>query len=155
MIGRPCIAGFVALLLAGTAAGQGTTLQAKRGISTGAYHTCSVINGGAVSCWGWNDGGALGIGSSIDHSLVPLPVPALTSGVVTVASNYSHSCALLVAGTVRCWGRNSDGQLGDGTKTARSSPVGVKKLPAVAGLGVGKDRTCAFTAAGSVYCWAG
>jgi alpha-tubulin suppressor-like RCC1 family protein len=142
----------LALLLPVTAPAGRTNLQPTRGISAGAYHTCAVTSFGAVTCWGWNEVGGLGNGTTVD-SLVPVPVVGLSSGVVTVGSNYNHSCALLASGSVKCWGRNGDGQLGDGTKTPRTTPVAVKNLPSVIGIGVGKDRGCAYTAAGSVYCW--
>jgi alpha-tubulin suppressor-like RCC1 family protein len=145
-------ASALALLLPVAAPAGWTTLQPTRGISAGAYHTCAVTSVGAVSCLGWNEVGGLGNGTTVD-SLVPVPVVGLSSGVVTVGSNYNHSCALLTSGSVKCWGRNSDGQLGDGTTTPRTTPVAVKKLPSVIGIGVGKDLGCAYSAAGSVYCW--
>jgi alpha-tubulin suppressor-like RCC1 family protein len=145
-------ASALALLLPVSAPAGRADLQPRRGISAGAYHTCAVTSFGAASCWGWNEVGGLGNGTTVD-SLVPVPVVGLSSGVVTVGSNYNHSCALLTSGGVKCWGRNGDGQLGDGTTTPRTTPVAVKNLPSVIGIGVGKDRSCAYSAAGNVYCW--
>lgn len=150
---RAIVATLAALLLAGTAGGQGTPLRTKRGISTGAYHTCAVTSIGSVSCWGRNDEGQLGNGTTIE-SHVPVPVSGLSGGVVSVSSNYDDSCALLVSGSVKCWGRNGDGQLGDGTTIPRSTPVDVHGLPSVSvSVAVGKSHACSTTAAGDVYCW--
>jgi alpha-tubulin suppressor-like RCC1 family protein len=150
---KPSLTILAALLLAGTAGATGTTLQTQRGISTGAYHACAVTSAGAVSCWGWNQEGALGNGTT-KNSNQPVPVFGLSSGVVMVSSNYNHSCALLVSGSVKCWGRNGEGQLGDGTKNLRTKPVLVKGLPStLVSIAVGKEHSCSTTDAGIVYCW--
>lgn len=72
---------------------------------------------------------------------------------VQVVAGESHSCARLVDGTVRCWGDNSRGQLGDGTDTTHASPSSVTGLTDVVDLAAGGGRTCAVRADGSVWCW--
>jgi alpha-tubulin suppressor-like RCC1 family protein len=64
-----------------------------------------------------------------------------------------HTCGITGDGVTYCWGNNLDGQLGDGTKTGRSSPVLVEGAPRFAAVAPGGTHTCGITAAGAVYCW--
>lgn len=73
--------------------------------------------------------------------------------VVDVSSGRGHSCVVLRDGTVRCWGMNHDGQLGDHTRSSRSAPIVVQELREVIEVRAGWDFTCARTRAGDVYCW--
>jgi hypothetical protein len=73
--------------------------------------------------------------------------------VEAIAGNIAHSCALTSAGRVRCWGLNDHGQLGDGTRTDRSTPVAVESLSGVASIAVGSFHTCALMSSGAVRCW--
>src|SRR4051794_25772124 len=81
-------------------------------VDTGEYHTCAV-RGGGVRCWGFNPYGELGNGTNTSSS-VPVQVVGLTGGVQTVAVGEQHACALLLVGTVKCWGFNQYGALGSG-----------------------------------------
>ena len=134
-------------------------------IAAGDMHTCALTSAGGVECWGNNASGQLGNGTTTS-STTPVPVTGLTSGVVAVATGWNHSCALLnstMAGsTVMCWGDNSYGELGNGTNTSSSTPVGVTGLASanVAGLSVasialsaGAQFTCIVTASEQVVCW--
>jgi hypothetical protein len=81
-------------------------------IRTGSGHTCAVLQGGTVSCWGANQ--YLGTGQTSNQPL-PVQVPGL-SGVVEVSTSLgSHTCVLLSDDSVKCWGENANGQIGDGT----------------------------------------
>ena len=64
-----------------------------------------------------------------------------------------HNCALLSDNTVKCWGENRYGQLGDGTKTDRTTPVLVTDLSDVKQVSAGRSHTCALLNAGTVKCW--
>lgn len=91
------------------------------------YHSCVLMNDGGVKCWGLNTDGQLGDGTKINQS-VPTQVKGLTSGVKAIAVGSDHSCALKNDGEVMCWGRNTHGQLGDGTTTTRIIPTKVVGL---------------------------
>src|SRR5690554_675797 len=93
-------------------------------VAAGLAHSCAVTGAGAVYCWGSNEYGQLGDGSSMDR-VTPVQVTGLDSGMQAVSVGRDHSCALSQGGAVWCWGRNSFGQLGDGTTVQRFSPVPV------------------------------
>ncbi len=122
-------------------------------IATGATHTCAIVAGGAVRCWGSNGDGELGDGTNTGR-LAPVAVSGLGAGVTAIAAGDRFTCALTSGGAVTCWGANGFGQLGDGTTTASNVPVavsglssGVTALSAVHGA-----HACAATASG-VVCW--
>ena len=96
-------------------------------ISAGGLHTCAVNSAGGMKCWGHNGYGQLGDGTNTNRS-TPTSVPGLASGVVAVSAGQWHTCALMGSGSVVCWGLNQSAQLGDGTTTNRSGPVGVSSL---------------------------
>lgn len=124
-------------------------------ISAGQQHTCAVTVGGGVKCWGKNQFGRLGDGSSIDR-LVPTDVTGIASGAAAVSAGGNHSCALMVDASVKCWGDNAYGQLGDGTITQRLAPVDVSGLANVSEIRTGRDyHTCSLTQGGGMKCWGG
>ena len=125
-----------------------------RQIATGAYHTCALTLSGEVKCWGRNDNGA--IGSQDGDSTEPVNVTGLQSRVVMIASNNSgnHSCALVEDGSVKCWGWNYAGQLGDGTMEDSPQAVDVAGLPeGITSIAVGGSTSYALTAEGEVWAW--
>jgi len=121
-------------------------------VATGADHTCALTAGGGVKCWGENECGQLGDGTTTDR-LAPVDVQGLGSGVTAIGAGRFHSCAVLDGGGVKCWGANYSGQLGDGTTTDRLTPVDVVGLSNAAQVAPGESYTCARTAAGGVHCW--
>ncbi len=120
-------------------------------VRAGGYHTCALTTAGAVTCWGANEKGQLGNNLSYE-STVPTAVSALPGGVKAISAGGSHTCALLADGTVRCWGDNAFGQLGNGTRTSSSTPVPVRNLKGVTAISAGAGHTCAIAATG-VWCW--
>jgi alpha-tubulin suppressor-like RCC1 family protein len=93
-------------------------------IDTTYYHTCAKTTGGAALCWGYGTSGQLGDATNTTKN-APVSVSGLTSGAAAVDAGGTHSCALTSSGGVKCWGSNTYGQLGDGTTTAKNTPVDV------------------------------
>ncbi len=126
-------------------------------VGAGLTHTCAVTTRGTARCWGEN-GGRLGNGSE-EASAVPVEVCAdatcssALNNVASIAAGGFHSCAVLNDGTVRCWGNNEDGQLGDGTTEDALTPVAVSGLTGVSSVSLGTSSSCALTDGGAVFCW--
>lgn len=123
----------------------------QRLISVGNLHSCAILDTGEVSCWGGNDNGQLGNGTTTT-STEPVSVSGL-SAALQLAAGGSHTCALLHHGTVRCWGLNGNGQLGDGTTDDSLVPVGVSGISDARAVASGGFHSCAVLADGTVKCW--
>jgi alpha-tubulin suppressor-like RCC1 family protein len=133
-----------------TAVAGGITFTA---ISAAGEHTCGLTSAGPYHtyCWGNNDNGELGIGTTDAHSS---PVPVGGGFTFTrIAAAGRHTCALTSAGATYCWGENRNGQLGDGTTTEQWTPKAVAVGLTFAALGGGAQFTCGLTSAGKAYCW--
>ncbi|HEU4405382.1 MAG TPA: hypothetical protein VFS43_08850 [Polyangiaceae bacterium] len=152
-----------------------TSLQAPRAdavdlgakatrIALGEKHSCALLEGGAVRCWGANGSGQLGYGATADVGDDEAPSAAgplsLGGAVAAISAGGNHACALLEGGAVRCWGANGSGQLGYRTK----NDVGDDELPDSVGpvdlggvkatqLALGSNHTCALLEDGKVRCW--
>ena len=136
-------------------------------IAAGGDHTCAVLQGGALRCWGRNDFGQLGRGNTAnigDNETVDSAGNVDLGAGISVkdlALGSSHTCALLTTGAVRCWGRNSEGQLGYGNATTLGDNEPINNLPNVSLTGTvrklvaGEFHTCALTMAGTLRCWGG
>ncbi len=123
-------------------------------IAAGRGHSCALTTSGAVKCWGWNANGQLGNGTTDWSSNVPTDVVGLTSGVRAITPGGRHTCALMNSGTVKCWGENDEGQLGDGhSGDSRNTPVDVSGLTDVVAISAGDKHTCALTSSAMVKCW--
>ena len=136
-------------------------------VAAGDMHTCAIIDGGAVRCWGVGSDGQLGFGdaSSIGDDELPSQAGPVFLGVgrraVAIAAGIAHTCVITDDGSVRCWGYGNVGQLGYGNK----SSIGDDETPASAGpvdLGAGRtavaiaaggDHTCVVLDDGSARCW--
>lgn len=133
------------------------------GIAAGDRHTCALIEGGDVRCWGLGDNGRLGYGNTdtVGDVLFPGAVAPVNLGGVAlkIVAGGAHTCALLEGGAVRCWGLGDGGQLGYGN----TSDVGDDEDPSDAGdvdlggtavdISAGGTHTCAALDDGTVRCW--
>jgi hypothetical protein len=140
------------------------------GIYATENHTCAILDGGDVKCWGNNNAGKLGLGDVAPRGRDPgqmgdaLPTVDLGTGrtAVELALSIDHTCARLDDGSVKCWGLNASGQLGLGDREDRGDEPGEMgdALPAV-DLGAGRtavrlvagDVTCAILDDGALKCW--
>ena len=148
--------------------GAGRTATA---ISVGSNHTCALLDNASVKCWGYNNKGQLGQGSTSNLGDVPgemddnLAAIDLGSGrtATAISAGYYHTCALLDNSSVKCWGFNSSGQLGQGSTSTLgdgSSEMGDNLASIDLGSGrtataiaTGYVHTCALLDNASVKCW--
>ena len=133
------------------AVGGGTRFNS---ITVGYHHTCAIESGtGIAYCWGANADGALGDGTTTNRA-VPTPV---TGGraFASISAGTTHTCGVEArTGIAFCWGRNDNGELGDGTLTSRLTPTRVDNTDRFAMIVTGWHSTCALRADnGHAYCW--
>lgn len=144
--------------------GDGTTVEMRRtpvtvlgvsgatAISAGPMHTCAIVSGGEVKCWGSNYNGQLGDGTSWQLASPPVKVVGIL-GAIDIAVGHAHSCALVAGGQVRCWGSNGTGELGHDSIRDSPTPVVVSGLAGAAAISAGHYHTCALVVGGQVRCW--
>ena len=142
---------------------------AARSITAGGEHTCALLDDGNVKCWGRGNEGQLGQGSAANlgdgpgemAALAPINLGAGRTATAVTAGDY-HTCALLDDGNVKCWGRGSDGQLGqDSTanlgdsagEMAALSPVELGAGRTATAITAGYNHTCALLDDATVKCW--
>jgi cysteine-rich repeat protein len=132
-------------------------------IAAGARHTCVILTGGAVRCWGNNGYGRLGYGTASEYPVTTKPSDLgdvdVGGPVVQLALGDFHTCALLEGGAVRCWGDGGFGALGYGN----TNNIGDDETPASAGdvplggpavrIAASRWGTCALMEDGGVRCW--
>jgi alpha-tubulin suppressor-like RCC1 family protein len=124
-------------------------------ITAGYTHACAVLYDQRVFCWGANDTGNLGTGTT-----APSSRPVAVSGGLrfrALATGMQFTCGIATTGPTYCWGANGSGSLGNGTTTDSHVPVatagGLALTQITAGPGAGSVHACALTAAGAAYCW--
>jgi len=146
----------VAVTTTGVLAGKTLT-----SIVTGDYHTCAVTSDSLIYCWGYNNNGQLGIGSTTQSNL---PVAVSMSGVFAgktikaVSAGGNSTCAIASNDQAYCWGYNANGNLGNGTKTTALIPTAVLTTGVLSGktitqLSAGSVDTCAVASDDKIYCW--
>jgi alpha-tubulin suppressor-like RCC1 family protein len=132
--------------------------RSARALSLGAYHSCALLDDFTMKCWGSNSDGQLGYNDKVQRT-GPATATLDFGANVTVRSmsvGTYHSCAILSDNSLRCWGRNSEGQLGYGDTTARLTPattvdVGTGLIPRQVTAGL--SHTCALFDEGTFQCW--
>ena len=133
--------------------GTGLEGLGRASIEAGEAYTCVRTVSGALYCWGRNMEGQLGDGTSV-ASPAPVAVGGLGGTVESFSAGRQHVCAQLAGGSLRCWGDNLTGQLGDGTNVNRATPTAVSGLSeAISSVASGFDHTCAVSNSGNVFCW--
>lgn len=145
--------------------------RTARAMTSGAFHTCALLDNGQVKCWGYGAAGQLGHGfvsslgdgpGEMGAALAPVDLGTGRTAISISAGN-SHTCALLDTKQVKCWGRNSEGQLGLGDDLARGDQPGeMGDALGTVDLGVGRTvrsisaggfHTCAVLDTNQVTCW--
>ena len=128
--------------------------RSAKEIHTRNHHTCAILDDDSLYCWGRNDSGQLGNGNTTDT-----PIPTLVdfgeAKVQKIAIGGDFSCAQVGNYSLRCWGQNSFGQLGNGTTTDTSSPTSVSFPPGrkILSLQAGQYHTCTLTEDDDLLCW--
>lgn len=130
-------------------------------IAAGEQHTCVLASNGVVYCWGEGGDGQLGRGSTSD-SLSPVAVQSTGAlnglSITQLSAGARHVCVLASDSNAYCWGRGSDGQIGNGSTSNRSVPTAVSRTGALNGLSLrkvsaGGFNSCAVASNGQAYCW--
>ena len=113
-------------------------------ISAGIFHTCALLTTGAAKCWGDNLYGRLG-DNTTNNKLLPTDVTGLSTGVTAITTGFDHTCALLTTGAAKCWGQNSQGQVGASNFGNHIIPTDVTGLTTGVGLTTTTSSTTTST----------
>lgn len=128
------------------------------GLSVGGSHTCALLTGGDIRCWGYNFSGQLGINPevSMEEHAPGEAIVGLGGPVQAMALGQEHTC-VLVGGGVKCWGSNSEGELGaPAVEGATHIPTSVALLTSgVKAISTSRRHTCALLTNGEVRCLGG
>jgi ELWxxDGT repeat protein len=143
----------------GTAIDLGTGRTAVA-VSAGHEHTCAILDTGDLKCWGWNNFGQAGGQCLVTECYTPSST-AIDLGTgrtaVAVSNGEGHTCAILDNGDLKCWGRNTQGQLGDGTNTNTNAPsstaINLGTGRTAVAVSTGDYHTCAILDNGDMKCW--
>ena len=153
----------------GSGYGEGTLDQEAKdyhkpvSVSAGLNTSCITLKSGVVKCWGWGLYWQLGNLTANPTQLTPLKVENISNAIKTEVSNGyywnpgwsggKHTCAVLSDGTVKCWGDNGSGRLGNGSTSNSSTPVTVSNISTATSVSLGSSHTCALLSDGTVKCW--
>ena len=129
--------------------------------SAGFYHSCAIVLNDKAYCWGSNNNGQLGNGSTTSSRV---PVAVNMSGVLAgktikqISAGGDHSCVIASDDKLYCWGFNSNGELGNNSSVSSSVPVAVNTDGVLAGkvikqMSAGFSNTCAVDSGYGIYCW--
>ncbi|MBX5483945.1 MAG: hypothetical protein IRZ16_19145 [Myxococcaceae bacterium] len=120
-------------------------------LAVGYDHSCHVVDGGVVECWGFGVLGAVGDGTFLNRS-TPTVVNGL-SGVVQLSAGGHHTCARTASGHVWCWGGNAGGAVWPGLGPSVGSPFMIPEVDDAIWVSAGLQNTCVVRSDGTVWCW--
>lgn len=118
----------------------------------GSSALCAITSDDQVKCWGDNSSGLHGVPPHFNYGITAVRVPGL-SGIKQIALTSLHACAVTAQDTVKCWGSNSSGELGDNLSGVVHTPKPVHNLTGIKQVSEGANYTCAITAQDTVQCW--
>lgn len=126
-------------------------------IVAGIRSVCAILSNQKAKCWGDNSTYAIGDGTTTNR-LVPTNPTGLSTGVKSVGVGALHSCAIMTAGNIKCWGNNSSGGVGNNTTTNASTPTNISSahsdfIEVSASSGLFQSHTCALRSNGQAMCW--
>ena len=120
-------------------------------VTAGVFSSCAVTTNGAAYCWGDNEFGELGDGTTTSRLLPTAVAGGLTFSALSVWA--FHACGVTTSGAAYCWGPNGNGELGDGSTVASTVPVAVTGGLTFTTVATGWHHTCGLTVSGAAYCW--
>lgn len=121
-------------------------------IGAGYRHSCALLAGGTVKCWGKNILNALGDGTNVFTRRTPVDVVGV-SGATAIAIGDEHGCAQIGTSAVKCWGYNRYGQIGNGNDVNQNTAVNVIGGQNLRAVSAGSVHTCALSNTNTVRCW--
>ncbi len=121
-------------------------------LAVGDDHSCVLVEEGRIACVGDGDSGQLGDSTNFEDRRKPHLVAGIETAI-GVSAGEDHTCAVLSDGSVKCWGDNDKGQLGNGGGPDRSSPVDVRDIDDAVAIAAGDNHSCAVRENGTVLCW--
>lgn len=124
-------------------------------VSLGYAHACYIVDGGSVKCWGLNTSGQAGNGTVTNVARGTETVVAGITDAVALSTSVFQTCALLASGSIRCWGAQNSGALGNGvgTFTNATTPVTVSGINDAVEVELRSGGGCALTETATVWCW--
>jgi alpha-tubulin suppressor-like RCC1 family protein len=143
--------GFPTTVTSVDTAGFVNTAASFTRLAGGGLHTCGITTAATTLCWGFNDQGQLGNGTTTGGTAVVTVSGGLAFDSLT--AGYKHTCGLTAAGAAHCWGDNTYGQLGNGSTTRSLVPVAVAGGISFKSLSAGFYHTCGIATTGEAYCW--
>lgn len=120
-------------------------------VTSGAAHSCARTGDGFAKCWGANDVGQLGNGTTSSGATPPTAVTG--TNALSISAGLANSCVVAMDRTAKCWGSNFHGAVGNGSYGDRNSPTPVFDLAEVSAISVGGSHVCAILSSGTAKCW--
>lgn len=129
-------------------------------VSAGLRFNCALNPNGALACWGAADEGQLATvdvetcGGTLSPRCSTVPLNGNTTLTFTqITTGDAFACAIAATGTLHCWGRNSEGQLGNGGFAPSATPVAVQTSGTWESVVAGYFHACALRSNGAAFCW--